>query len=398
MKPHILIVMHYMKLGGAESALLGLLQAHNPQIADIDLFLYDHVGELMQYIPNTANLLPKVDSYSILERPISELLRKGFWGIALGRIAARFLSKQEGKKNKEKLDDISVYYYIAKYVNQFLPMINPDVEYDLAISFLQPHLYVLKKVRARKKLAWLHTDYSKVFVSQKEESVWDQYDYIAAISVEVGNSFLKGFPKLESKIISIENILSSRFIRERSKERDVNLSGRGIRLLTIGRYSYPKKLEEIPFLTAELLKTFPDLKWYIIGYGSSIEEKKILDSIDNAGVKGNVVLLGKQTNPYPYIKACDVYVQPSRYEGKSITVREAQILCKPVIVTAYPTASSQIQDGVDGVIVPLDVEMCANAMTFFLKNKEHQAEIVNYLSKHDYGNENEIYKIYQLAK
>ena len=157
-------------------------------------------------------------------------------------------------------------------------------------------------------------------------------------------------------------------------------------------------MEEIPILTAKLLKNFPDLKWYIIGYGNPTEEKKILDGIDKAGVKDSVVLLGKQTNPYPFIKECDVYVQPSRYEGKSITVREAQILCKPVIVTAYPTAPSQIQDGVDGVIVPLDIELCVNAMTSFLKNKENQAEIVNYLSMHNFGNETEINKIYQLAK
>jgi len=387
-----------MKLGGAESALLGLLQAHDPAKADIDLFLFDHVGELIQYIPGSVNLLPKVEAYSMLERPITELLRKGYWGIALGRTLARLLGKQEKKNNKVRLDDISLYYYIAKYVNPFLPRVNPSVEYDLAISFLQPHLYVLEKVRARKKLAWLHTDYSKVFVSEKEKTVWCQYDYIAAISEEVGNSFVRRFPSLASKIVPIENILSSKFIRKRSNEFDVDLPGSGIRLLTIGRYSYPKKLEDIPVLTAMLHKTFPDLKWYIIGYGNPIEEKKILDSIDKAGVKDSVVLLGKQTNPYPFIKECDVYVQPSRYEGKSITVREAQILCKPVVVTAYPTASSQIQDGVDGVIVPLDVESCATAMTSFLKNKELQAEIVKYLSRHDCGNENEINKIYQLAK
>lgn len=398
MRPRILIAMHYMELGGAESALLGLLQAHDYVRADIDLFLYDHVGELMQYIPSSVNLLPKIEAYSMLERPISELFRKGFWGVALGRTLARYFAKQEKKNNKEKLDDISVYYYISKFVNPFLPKINPSVEYDLAISFLQPHLYVLKKIRARKKLAWLHTDYSKVFVSRKEEAVWSQFDYIAAISEEVGHSFVNLFPNLNSKIIPVENILSSKFIRERAMENDVSLPGKSIRLLTIGRYSYPKKLEDIPVLTASLQKIFPDLKWYIIGYGNPNEEKKILDSINLAGVKDSVVLLGKKTNPYPYIKACDIYVQPSRYEGKSITVREAQILCKPVIVTAYPTATSQIRDGVDGVIVPLEIKQCANAMISFLKDKEKQEKIINYLSAHDFGNEIEINKIYQLAR
>ena len=398
MKPRILIAMHYMELGGAESALLGLLQAHDPKKADIDLFLYDHVGELMQYIPGSVDLLPRIDAYSMLERPVSELFRKGYWGIALGRTLARYYAKREKKKNREGLDNISMYYFIAKYVSPFLPKINPSVEYDLAISFLQPHLYVLKKVRARKKLAWLHTDYSKVFVSEKEEAVWGQYDCIAAISEEVGISFLNRFPKLDSKIIPIENILSSKFIRARANEFEADLPGSGIKLLTIGRYSYPKKLEDIPVLTALLQKTFPDLKWYIIGYGNSAEELKIRDNIAKEGVQDSVVLLGKQSNPYPYIKACDVYVQPSRYEGKSITVREAQILCKPVIVTAYPTAPSQIEDEVDGIIVPLDINQCADAMTAFLKNQEKQTKIVYYLSVHDYGNEKEINKIYQLAR
>ena len=398
MKPRIFIAMHYMELGGAESALLGLLQAHDPNKADIDLFLYDHVGELMQYIPASVYLMPKIEVYSMLERPISELLRKGYWGVALGRTLASFFAKQEKKNNKENLDDISVYYYIAKFVNPFLPKINPSLEYDLAISFLQPHLYVLQKVRARKKLAWLHTDYSKVYVSEKEEAVWSQYNYIAAISEEVGHSFVNRFSGLNSKIIPIENILSSKFIRERANEFENDLPGSGFRLLTIGRYSYPKKLEDIPLLTVKIQNAFPDLKWYIIGYGNPIEEKKIQDNISKEGVQDSVVLLGKQTNPYPFIKACDVYVQPSRYEGKSITVREAQILNKPVIVTAYPTAPSQIQDGVDGVIVPLDIEQCAKAIISFLKDIEKQAKIVNYLSEHDYGNESEINKIYQLAK
>jgi len=109
-----------------------------------------------------------------------------------------------------------------------------------------------------------------------------------------------------------------------------------------------------------------------------------------------VVILGKQDNPYPYIKACDIYVQPSRYEGKSITVREAQILCKPVVITNYPTANSQVMNGVDGVIVPMEVDECAAQMFEFIVNKEKQRAIVSYLESHDYGSEREINKIYEL--
>ena len=68
------------------------------------------------------------------------------------------------------------------------------------------------------------------------------------------------------------------------------------------------------------------------------------------------ILLGKKVNPYPYIKKCDIYCQPSRYEGKAVTVGEAQILAKPVVITNYPTAKSQVKDGFDGYITELSVE------------------------------------------
>ena len=109
-----------------------------------------------------------------------------------------------------------------------------------------------------------------------------------------------------------------------------------------------------------------------------------------------VIILGKRTNPYPYMKACDIYAQPSRYEGKSVTVREAQMLCKPVVVTEYPTAESQIKNGIDGIIVPMANEGCAQGMANYIKDVKLQQQIEGYLQIHDYGNENEICKLYEL--
>ena len=122
----------------------------------------------------------------------------------------------------------------------------------------------------------------------------------------------------------------------------------------------------------------------------------IRHKIAENGMEKNVIILGKKDNPYPYIKACDIYVQPSRYEGKSVTVREAQILCKPVVITNYPTAKSQIQDGIDWVIVPMDNDGCAKGIVDFINNKNLQNSIIDYLKTHDYGNESEIEKIYNL--
>ena len=141
-------------------------------------------------------------------------------------------------------------------------------------------------------------------------------------------------------------------------------------------------------------KTKLNIKWYIIGYGG--DEALIRQKIKEAGMEEHVILLGKRSNPYPYIKACDIYVQPSRYEGKSVTVREAQMLCKPVVVTNYPTAPSQIRSGIDGVIVPMDNEDCAHGLAEVICDKPLQERIIAHLKTHDYGNESEVEKIYTL--
>ena len=398
-KPRILILMHYMELGGAESALLGLLQSVDPAKVDVDVFIYDHRGELMKYIPtDKVRLLPEVVAYKMIERPFMECVKSGQLGVALGRwLAKKTVDKTPVPEGKS---DIRIFSRVADCVEWCMPDIQPQIEYDLAISFLMPHNYVINKVRAKKKLGWIHTDYSTVYVDVKRElPVWSKLDYIASISEEVGEKYVGTFPTLKDKIVPIENILSSAYIRQRAEEEIVSLDSNPstIKLLTIGRFSPPKKMEEIPVICRKIIERGLSIKWYIIGYGSEKIERIVRDNAKNEGVEDKVVILGKQDNPYPYINACYIYVQPSRYEGKSITVREAQILCKPVIVTHYPTASSQIQNGVDGIIVPMDVDACASEMEAFIRNVDLQKKIVEYLKTHDYGNVGEIEKIYQLA-
>ncbi len=403
MKPHILILMHYMELGGAESALLGLLQSVDPARVDVDVFIYDHRGDLMQYIPkDKVRLLPEVIAYKAIERPIKECLKSGNLGVAFGRWRAKeTVDRSPVPKGK---DDIRIFTRIADCVEPFMPKIQPKVEYDLAISFLMPHNYVLSKVRAKKKMGWIHTDYSTVHVDVKRElPVWDRLDYIASISDEVGKKFVETFPTLNEKIISIENILCPSFIRKRADEfvpTDMLQKEDCVNLLSIGRFSYPKRFDEVGTICRRIQSILSAsgqpsrVHWYIIGFG---DERRIVENIEDEGMQDYVTILGKRANPYPYIKACDVYVQPSRYEGKSITVREAQILCKPVAVSNYPTAASQIQNGVDGVIVPMEIDDCAKGIATFIMDKEQQDRIVGYLQSHDYGNEAEIEKIYQMV-
>lgn len=399
MKPRIFIAMHYMEIGGAETALVGLLNALDPARVDVDLFLYDHRGEMMQFIPEWVNLLPQISKYSVLERPIVELVKRGFWGIAAARMWAKRISKVAYKRSGSKLENNGGLDKMSKCTTPLLPKINPSATYDLAISFLTPHRIVAEKVKAKKKIAWIHTDYTRVWVDAEDElKVWQKYDYVASISGDVTNTFLQVFPSLAPKIVEIENILSPTFVRKRAELQNVDKEIRhegAITLLSVGRFSDAKNYDNVPDICKRLInKTKLNIKWYIIGYGG--DEALIRQKIKEAGMEEHVILLGKRSNPYPYIKACDIYVQPSRYEGKSVTVREAQMLCKPVVVTNYPTAPSQIRSGVDGVIVPMDNKGCANGLAEVICNKPLQERIIAHLKTHDYGNESEVEKIYTL--
>ena len=399
MKPRIFIAMHYMEIGGAETALVGLLNALDPARVDVDLFLYDHRGEMMQFIPEWVNLLPQIPKYSVLERPIVELVKRGFWGIAAVRLWAKWLSQKAYKRSGSTLENNGGLDKMSKCTTPLLPRINQSVTYDLAISFLTPHRIVAEKVKAKKKIAWIHTDYTRVWVDAEDElKVWQKYDYVASISGDVTNTFLQVFPSLAPKIVEIENILSPTFVRKRAELQDVDKEIRHegtITLLSVGRFSDAKNYDNVPDICKRLInKTKLNIRWYIIGYGG--DEALIRKKIKEAGMEEHVILLGKRSNPYPYIKACDIYVQPSRYEGKSVTVREAQMLCKPVVVTNYPTAPSQIRSGIDGVIVPMDNEGCAHGLAEVICDKPLQERIIAHLKTHDYGNESEVEKIYTL--
>ena len=87
-----------MHLGGAETSLIGLLQSLDPNKVDIDLFVYSHEGEMMQLIPNYVNLLPENTVWSMFEKPMKEVLRRGYLRIFLARMRAKMRMKRYVKQ------------------------------------------------------------------------------------------------------------------------------------------------------------------------------------------------------------------------------------------------------------------------------------------------------------
>ena len=390
----ILIIHSNMELGGAASSLLGLLDTIDYSEYSVALFLLNHSGGFLPLINSHVNLLPEIPSYKALMQSISTNLGEGNIRIALSRCYARVRSAlSHGALHLAH----NYKQYFHKLCVPYLP--NIPGEYDLTISFNDPHYIIGKKVNAKVKLAWFHTDASHLqFCDDIEKEMWGMSDYVINVSEDCKNAFDKKHSYLDvQKSLVIENILSKRLISVRSGESQTDMPADGaIRLLSVGRFCDAKNFDNVPDICRRLAEDGLNVKWYLIGYGG--DEPLIRRKIAEAGMQDRVIILGKKGNPYPYMRACDLYVQPSRYEGKAVTVREAQLLGKPVVITDYATSGGQLEDGVDGVIVPMDNAGCAAGIAALLRDPVRMRALSENCAKRDYTNSAEVEKIYALME
>ena len=396
MMKRILVIHSNMELGGAESSLLGLLDTIDYSKYTVDLFLLNHSGEFMPLINRHVNLLPEVPNYKALTQPIAENLRSGKIRIAALRCYAKLRSTLSH-------DALHLAHNYKQYFHKLCVACLPDIpgEYDLAISFNDPHYIMGKKVSAKVKLAWFHTDASRMqFCDAIEKEMWGMSDYVINVSENCKAAFDKKHPYLDSAhSLMVENILSESFVIKRSEAFDPSIEtnlGESLMLLSVGRFSEQKNFDNVPDICRRLVENGLDVKWYLIGYGG--DEPLIRQRIAEAGMQDRVIILGKKDNPYPYMRACDLYVQPSRSEGKAVTVREAQLLGKPVVITSYATSASQLENGVDGVIVPMDNEGCAAGIAALLRDPARMQQLSENCAKRDYTNSAEVEKIYALME
>ena len=393
---HILIFSHALELGGAERALIGLLHALDYSKVEVDLFLMRHSGEMMADLPPQVHLLPELPQYASLAVPIKSAIQKGQLGVALGRFMGKAAAKRRDRQLGYNAGSSIGLEYSHKYTRRFMPPVGRR-EYDLAVSFLTPHYFVAEKVRAKKKIAWIHTDYSRMRIDRESElQMWSRYDHIGSISDTVSDCFCQVFPELRNKLVTIENILPTAVIRKRALAdcpADMPADG-SMRILSVGRYCEAKNFDNVPDICRRILETGLDVKWYIIGFGAT--ENLIRRKISEAGMEDRVILLGKRSDPYPYIAHCDLYAQPSRFEGNSVTVREAQILAKPVVITRYATSASQLCEGVDGVIVPMDNVGCAAGIAELLQDPNKRKQLSDVCRRGDYANTSQAKKLLEL--
>lgn len=397
MKKNVLISIYDMEIGGIERSLINMLESFDYDTYNIDLLIFNHTGEFLNLVPNKVNVLPQIGGYTVFRKSIVQCIREGYFGAGITRILSKYMAGRISKKRQLKEGSGYIQMQlVSKYASYFLP--KQKKKYDFAISYAWPHDPLADTVSADKKIAWIHTDYSTLEIDNKIDlAMWNKFDYIASISDECTRAFLTVYPSLKGKILQIENITSPKFIQNMA-ENTVSFnkqSNSAFNILSVGRLSYAKGFDvAIKALKALHNKGLNNIKWYVIGYGS--DESNLKELITEQQLEDSFILLGKQTNPYPYIKLCDLYVQPSRYEGKAVTVTEAKILEKPILITNYPTAASQLDDGIEGIICDSSVEGLVEGIENLYRDDELRKTLINNLRDRDYSNNAELNKLYKI--
>lgn len=378
----ILFVIYSMKFGGAERSLVNLLQELPENKYEIDLLLFQKTGDFLPQIPAWINVLDTPEDMENLYAPLRKTKLRGFYKIA-GTGLSRFARKS--KKAQAAWRWRNVYSKRIK---------NLSKPYDVAIAYAgSENLYFIRdKIKAPRKLVWIHNDYRTAGYSKQDDlPYFSDMDGIVSVSRECVEVLKQEFPQYAERIQHIDNITSSAVIKKQADSASCKeLEEQQLNILSIGRLHPQKGFDTAIDAAAILKRRGYAFRWYVIGDGplrekleARIQEKKVEDCF---------ILLGTRKNPYPYIKESYVIVQSSLYEGKSVVLDEAKILCKPIVATAYPTVHDQIVDGEEGLITGMTAESVAEGIIRLVEDRKLYSHIKEYLEAHEYGNESEVEK------
>ena len=375
MKKRVLIIGITMAAAGSEKSFLSFAShAIDYDRYDVDLLLAKREGDFLDRIPKEIHILDMgepgelflldkknafslVAKYGIRRNPvrIAALLPYILWRIVGSSTEARaFAAHRIWMKLMESMPSL-------------------EKQYDIALAYWgdRTMFYMVDKVKADQKIAWLHFDYGK---PPREDNIYEKYfsecDKVITVSSEIENSLKKALPRIAPKVLTVENIIDEKEILALSEESaDFEDDFSGIRIVTMGRICEQKGYDLAVPAIARLKKEGYPVKWYILGRGSEEEERSLKDLIERCHAEECISILGIRKNPYPYIKEADIYMQPSRHEGKPISVEEAKILCKPILVTNYTSAREQLETGKLGMIAEISEEGIYSGLKIFLNDE-----------------------------
>ena len=362
-KKSVLIVINSLELGGAQKSLVSflkcLVETGEIRRYDIDLLIAKPCGMFYPDVPEEVHMIPSPPELLWLGTPSGDPLleenpsRRGKVGKLLWKLSLKQVPLHHALNEEQRL-----------WLNWRRLIPEYPKTYDVAVSYMNgfPNYYVIDKVRAARKVLWIHNEYEKLrYDIAFDAPYYDACDQIITISDACKESYLKFYPRHREKIDVLENITLASDILARGEDGDApEFDGAEHRILSVGRLSAQKQFDLAIRAAAVLKRRGTRFRWLIVGEGEDREE--LQKQIEREGLSGDFELIGLRTNPYPYLKHCSVFVQTSLFEGKSIVLDEAKIYGKPIIATDYPTVYDNLENEKTGLIVPMEPEAVADAV------------------------------------
>lgn len=392
MKKKVLFIIGSLQSGGVSKSMVSLLNAWDTEKYETSLLLCCKDGDVFSdYLPKNIQLIynPVIEHVMGGFSSLKWLLVHGHFLLCLGVLLRLILSHVSRSLASE---------LIAK----MMPVVS-DVHYDLIVDYGGQQLlyYMVNKLSATKKVSFFHSDYSKwSFYYNADKKYYPVVDHIFTISQICVDSLKKFFPNCAEKVSIMENISSPVMIRRQSLESIGNFEvqidqmkadGNTI-LCTIGHICRGKGFDFAIEASDILKRNGIKFKWVFIG---KVLEEDLLKLIADKELDDNILLVGIQSNPYPYISLSDIVVHPSRFEGKSIALDEAKILCKPIVVTNFSTVGDQFENGKNATICEMSGKAVANAVIELINNPSLQDSYRMYLESHIVDNSSEVNKLYK---
>lgn len=393
MKKRLLFVINSLGYGGAEKALVSLLQTIDYSKYDVDLQLFKKEGVFLNDVPKKVKILPVPENYKYfdmsIKKAIFENLKKGKLNLIKNRILFGYVLKKENVRSIAEQKN-------WKYLNKAIKPLQTD--YDVAIGFMQntPNFFCIDKVNAIKKIAFIRNDYDKSGMNPDlDRPYFKKLTALLTVSKSCEAILQKHFSDLPIQIGTMQNVFSSKTIKVLSKQ-PITEDLSGISIVSIGRL-HPQKGFELAIEACSLLiKKGYQVKWFILGDG--VLRQQLQQQIDSLNISKNFFLIGQKENPYPYLLKAYIYAQTSRFEGKSRATEEAKILQKTILVTNFPTVSDQIIHLENGYIVELNASAIAEGIIQLIENKEIVEKLKFNLSIAKIDNKKELKVLYDIIE
>ena len=380
MKKQLLIVAHHMTIGGVQKTLISASKALDYDKYDVTLYLRKNRTDILDYVDKRIKVVINKDPHHYYRKPYAVLLQFKIW--LSKRLGEKTLETAFSNELADRIREDSMRYEKKKYFRA--------KKYDIAVAYVQGYtsLFVDKYIDADEKIVFYHT--STDDMHEMHELVLPGFDKIAALHEDQKKLLSRWYPRHADKISVVENYTDKDVITAQSKEKKIKVPKGKTILCSCGRFASVKGFD-LAVESAKILKdNGVDFVWYFVGDGP--EKDKLSDLIEKYQLKENIIITGMQKNPYPYISACNIYIQPSYEEAVGLTILEAHRLNKPVISTATVGGKKLIQDGQNGIVCDINAHSLADAIENLIKDKETYGRIISNLENTDYSHEFEKYK------